>query len=228
MSISLGASAQTIKLAANEKAVEQAVAMLLIKDIYRKAGLEPQIEALPAKRANQVTLDGSKDGEVARISPYAGNNPPLLRVDPPYYYLSTSAFTKIGRKLVIQTKEDLARYRVGIVRGIAHAERAVEGIPSVTIVDGYSSLYRMIDAGRIDVVIDTGINGQAEIRLLGLESSVGLAGDIAKFDLHHILHPRQKGLIPKISAAIKALQSSGELDALIKKYEKQVVDNWKG
>ncbi len=217
---------QVINLTANERAVEQAVASLLIKDIYAKAGLKAVIEPLPAKRATQVSVEGAKDGETARITPYAERNPPLVRVDPPYYGLTTGVFVKAGRKLIISGKDDLANFRVGIVRGIAHAERAVEGLKDLTVVDKYEQLYRMLDAGRIDIVVDTGINGQAEIQALGLKGKVEHIGDIAGFDLHNILHPRHAALAPKISSAIKSMQSSGELGQLIKKYEKQVIDKW--
>lgn len=216
----------TLNLTANEKAVEQAVASLLIKDIYAKAGLNATVEPLPGKRATQLALDGGKDGEVARIKPYAEKYPRLLRVDPAYYSLTTGVFAKKGRKLMIASKADLVNFRVGVVRGIAHAERAVEGSKDLIVVDKYEQLYRMIDAGRIDVGVDTGINGLAEISALGLQHSIEQIGDIAGYDLHNILHPKHASLVPKISATIKAMQASGEIPQLIRKYEKQVIDGW--
>lgn len=224
--VSPAALAQTLHLTSNENAVEQAVAALLIRDIYAKAGLNAVVEPLPAKRATQLTLDGNKDGEAARITPYAEKNPPLIRVDPPYYGLTTGVFVKAGRKLIIGNKADLANFRVGIVRGIAHAERAIEGLRSVEVVDKYEQLYRMIDSGRIDIGIDTGINGDAEILALGLEGHIDHLGDIAGYDLHNILNPRHVDLAPKISATIKSMRASGELTQLVRKYEKQVVNTW--
>jgi polar amino acid transport system substrate-binding protein len=222
----LSAHAQTLKLAANEKAVEQAVAVLLLKDIYARAGLSAAIEPLPAKRANLVTLEGGKDGETARITPYSDRNPPLIRVDPPYYYLNTGVFAKAGRKLKISGKTDLANYRVGVVRGVAHAERAIEGLTNVTVVNNYDQLYRMIEADRVDLVVDTTINGRAEIFVLGLRGKIDHVADIAGYNLHNILHPRNTALAERIGAVIKAMQASGELDKLTKKYEEQVIASW--
>ncbi len=219
------ATAADLDLAANEKAIEQQIAAMVLTDIYAKLKMTIKVEPLPGKRANQLALDGTKDGEVARITPYAERNPPLLRVDPPYYHLTTAVFAKTGRKLIIQSKDDLARYRVGVVRGVAHAEKAVEGLANVTVVDKYEQLYRMIDAGRIDLGVDTGINGHAEIAALGFKE-IEQVGDIAGYDLHHILHPRHEALVPKVSAVIKAMQASGELDKLVKAYEKKTVANW--
>lgn len=216
---------QTLHLVANENAVEQAIAAKLIQDIYAKAGLHADIEPLPGKRSNHAALNGLKDGEIARISPYAANNPPLIRVDPPYYRLTTGVFVRAGSQILIQRKEDLAQFRVGVVRGIAHAEHAVTGLSGVTVVSKYEQLYRMIEAGRIDVGIDTGINGKAEIHRLGLDSKVKHIGDIATFDLHNILTPKHAGLSPKIGATIKAMQASGELQELTKKYERQAIDH---
>jgi polar amino acid transport system substrate-binding protein len=218
--------AQTLQLSSNENAVEQEVAALLLSDIYTRAGLAANIQPLPGKRANQLALSGGKDGETARIKAYADKNPTLLRIDPAFYFLNTSVFARADRKLIINSKTDLSKYRIGIVRGIAHAERAVEGLTQVEVVDKYEQLYRMIDAGRIDIGIDTGINGLANIHLLGLKERVVPVGDLARHDLHNILIPRHAAIAPKISTTIKAMQSSGELAKLTSKYEQRIIESW--
>ena len=90
-----------------------------------KAGIAAltTITALEGKRygvrANAMTLAGEKDGEVGRVLAYTTKNPGLIRVEPAYYHLSTTAFAKSDKGIKITSKEDLQKYRVGIVRGIA-------------------------------------------------------------------------------------------------------------
>jgi uncharacterized protein YjgD (DUF1641 family) len=48
---------------------------------------------------------------------------------------------------------------------------------------------------------------------------IEVAGRLRKLELYNILNAKNSYLVPKISAIIKSLKNSGELDHLIKKYE---------
>lgn len=218
------AMAQEVHLARNENAIGQAVAAKLLTDIYKKAGLGINITPLPGARANAVALAGEKDGEVARIAPYFAKNPTLIKVEPGYYYLTTGAFAKSDKGITIASKDDLKKYKVGIVRGIAHAETATEGLAGLQVTGSYDQLYQMLEAGRIDVAIDEGINGPATLKGLGLKG-ITQVGEIARLELFNVLTPAKKDLAPKISAAIKALKDSGELAKLTKRYEEEALKN---
>lgn len=213
-------AAETLQLARNENAVAQTVAASLLLDIYRKAGLTATIHPLPATRATVVTLAGEKDGEVARIPAYFTRNPTLIKVEPAYYYLTTGVFAKVGSNVSVTSKADLVKYRVGILRGVAHAEAATEGLADLQVTGSYKQLYQMLEAGRIDVAIDEGINGPSTLKSLGIKDIVQVA-EIARLDLHHVLIPARKELAPKISSAIKEMKKSGELKRLTKEYEAQ-------
>lgn len=214
--------AQEVNLARNEKATEQAIASLLIADIYKRAGLTARIQPLPGARANAMALAGEKDGEVARIQGYATRNATLIKVEPAYYYLTTTAFAKADKGISITSKEDLKKYKVGIVRGIAHAEAATEGISGLQVVGDYDQMYQMLDAGRIDVAIDAGVNGPYFLKKLGF-SGIKAVGDLARLDLFHILSAGKKDLSPKIGTAIKMLKDSGELAKLAQRYEEEFI-----
>jgi polar amino acid transport system substrate-binding protein len=220
-SVILQAEEQTVlTLASNEKAVEQVVASSILKDIYLRAGLKVNIIPMPAARANSTNLKGIHDGELARILAYSKKFPQLIRVEPAYYYLVSTAFSKTQNKIKIKSKADLAHLRIGVVRGVAHAELATVQLKNVDLVDDYEKLYTMLQSGRFDVVIDTEINGLYRIKKLGLKD-VEIAGRLRKLELYNILNSKNSNLVPKISAAIQSLKNSGELDHLIKKYESE-------
>lgn len=217
-----GVSAQELNLVRNESAVVQTVAARLLKDIYKHAGMTVNITPLPGARATAVVLAGEKDGEVARIPAYFIKNPSLVKVDPAYYYLTTGVFAKSDTGITVSSKEDLKKYKVGIVRGIAHAEAATQGLVDLQVTATYEQLYKMLDAGRIDVAIDEGINGPVTVRALRLKG-ISQVGEVARLDLHQVLIASRKDLAPKISAAITALKDSGELAKLTKRYESEAV-----
>jgi hypothetical protein len=214
------AQGQDVHLARNEKATEQAIAAMLITDIYKRAGLNARIQPLPGARANAMALIGDKDGEVARVQTYASKNNSLIKVEPAYYYLTTTAFAKGNKGITIRTKDDLKKYRVGIVRGIAHAEAATESVATLQILGDYDQMYRMLDADRIDVAVDTGVNGPHIVKRLGL-TGIQAVGELARLDLFNILSPGKAALAPKIGATIKSLKESGELTKLAKRYEEE-------
>ena len=218
--------ARALRLGTNQHAITQLVAAQLLRDICARAGFPLQLEPLPGRRATLMAVDGSIDGEVARISPYAAANPPLVRVDPPYYALTTSIFVRKGYPTMIRTLDDLATQHAGVVGGEVHAEMAAKHARSVVDVGTYDQLYKLLDAGRIDVAIDTGLSGDAEIRRLRFESRLERQGDVARYDLHVILGPRRASLAPLLGNVIRALRDSGELARLTREYERQVVELW--
>ncbi len=216
--LALPVSGQEVHLARNEKAAEQAVAALILTEIYQKAGLTPVIQPLPGARANAMALAGDVAGEVARVASYAAKNPSLIRIEPSYYFLTSTAFAKVGSNVVVRTKDDLKKYRVGVVRGIAHAKTATEGVAAVEEVTTYQQMYQMLDSGRIDVVVDTGINGVYLTRKMGL-AAIKPVAELARLELYNILAPQSHALVPRIVAVLKSLKQRGELDKLVQKHE---------
>jgi polar amino acid transport system substrate-binding protein len=209
-----------LKLARNENLVEQYVAAKLLIDIYRRAGLTATIIALPPARATKTALSGEVDGEVARIASYSPKHTGLVMVEPAYYQLQTTAFVRINNPLVFRTPEDLKRYRVAIIRGVAHSADATQGHPDVQVVSAAPSLFKMLDAGRVDVALDTKINGAYLQRKLEL-GTIQSGGDIATQPLYHVLGPNKAVLAPQISKAISELKKSGELERLARHYEEE-------
>lgn len=212
------AGAQEVNLARNEKATEQAVAANILIDIYKRAGIKANVQPMPAARATSLALSGEKDGEVGRVQAYIARNPNLVKVEPAYYAIATTGFAKEGKNITIASKDDLKKYRVGIIRGVAHTTAATEGHPSLQVVNDADQLYQMLDSDRIDIALDAGINGQYMIKKLGLKG-IKPAGDIARLDLFTLLAPTKKDLAPRVASAIDALKKSGELEKLAKKHE---------
>lgn len=212
------ASAQEVKFSRVEKQTESAIAGNLLVDIYKRAGLSPKLVSLPAARGNAMALAGELDGEAARVQAYANNNPTLQKVEPAFYYLTTTVFAKADKGIKVTSREDLKKYKVGIARGIAHTAAATEGLPSVQVAGDASALFQMLDAGRIDVALDAGVNGIYFVKKLKLTGIVPV-GDIARLDLYNMLAPGKKDVAAKVSATIKSLKDSGELNKLASKHE---------
>lgn len=221
--LSANAAAQKVELASNEHLAEQWVASRVLAEIYHRAGIALSINAMPPSRANIETIAGHTGGEVARIRSYGDFNPTLIRVEPAYYYLTSVAFSATSRNAMVRTRDDLVHYSVGVIRGVAHSRDLTENHPATTLVQNAEVMFRMLAAGRFDVAIDTGINGRYMVRKLGL-NSLKVSPDLARRELYHYLHPSQRHYVDKISAQIRALAASGELDKLIAKAEREMFE----
>lgn len=214
--------AQVLKLAANERLAEQFVASRLLKAIYAQAGLGLQIESMPAARASLETVQGLRDGEVARIAAYGQRNPELIRVATPYYHLTSQAFWMKSRQLAVADRGDLRRYSLGSIRGVAHSTELIKDHPAVTLTKEPLHMFRMLRAGRFDLTLDTGINGQyliARHHWYDIESSP----ELARLDLIHYLHPRHAALAPRIDQSIRQLRDRGALERLRSQAEAELL-----
>ena len=218
--IPVHAMAQALKLGMAQGEAVQDVAAKLLTDIYKRAGLNAAIEPLPPARITILVLRDEIDGEVARIAPYFDKYPRLVKVEPAYYQLVTTAFAKSGRNISISSAEDLKNYRVGIIRGVAHAAIATEGVPNLTVTDSVAQLFRMLDKDRIDIAVDVNMNGQDTINRLGLKT-IQPVGHLATRDFYNALIPSRSDLVLTISETIKAMKKNGELDKLARAYERE-------
>jgi polar amino acid transport system substrate-binding protein len=217
--------AQDVKLGVAQREAVQDVAAQLLTEIYKRAGLTLRIDPYPAARLTDMVLKNEVDGEVSRIGIYFERNPSLIRVEPSYYYLITTAFARADRNISIGSIDELKKYRVGIIRGVYHAAKATEGVPGVVVVDEVTQLFKMLETGRIDIAIDVSLNGVDVISKLNLGSMVKPVGDIARRELFHVLIADKKDLAPKISTVIKSMIASRELPALTRRIEQSRLGN---
>lgn len=216
--------AQTIKLARVESAYEQVVAGALITEIYKRLGLTVKVQDQPGERATVSVLNGAIDGEVGRIESYAKRNPTLIKVEPSYYYIDTIVFAKTGSGIRINSIDDLKKYKVGIVRGVAHSRQATAGITNISLANNYESLYRMLEIDRVDIILDVGFSGSHLLKKLNI-TDIEVVGTLApRLELFHILGAGKKDLALKLSSVIIKMKASGELAMLQKRFEQDLIN----
>ena len=216
------ATAETIKISVIDTSVVQKIAGQLLVEVNSKAGIDTTLVPMPAKRANAMAMAGKTDGEVARIRAYGNRFDTLTLVEPAYYQVTTAAFAKKSSGIVIDSADDLKNYKVAIERGVLHAARAVAGHPDVTEVSSGDQLFKMLDAGRVDVVVIGLMSGRLLTQSLG-QTEITPVGSIANTELFAVLTEKNSYLAPRISTAIQEMKANGELQSLASKYEEQLI-----
>jgi len=209
---------ETLLITAVNKAGSSAVAARLLAEIYRRAGLGLQVEVLPAARASLVALSDKADGELVRIASYGQTYPQLVRVDPAFYRVSVRAYSLAARSAQVQTRDDLHHYTVAAIRGMAYAQELTDNHPALTLTQNPLQLFRMLAAGRVDVVVCATLAAQQTVNGLGLRD-LDVSPELARFELHHYLHARRRALAPRLAEVIRHMRDSGELEQLTQQYE---------
>jgi ABC-type amino acid transport substrate-binding protein len=207
--------------------IEQEVGREIIPKIYEKLGYTVTITPLPGKRAQLEATSGTKDGEIMRIYTYGENNPTVVRVETPYYYLETMGFIKEGSGIVIKSKADLARHKLVKVRGVKHTDNITAGLSNVTDINDTEQMMRFLRSGRADVALTNTVDGLLVLDKLGYDNIVPIEKPLAVLDLYHYIHEKHKALVPKVNAVVKEMKESGELDKIIKSAEARVIERFK-
>ena len=211
-------AADTFVITAVNKTGASAVAAKLLADIYRRAGLNLQIDVLPAPRASLTALSDKADGELIRIASYGQTYPQLLRLDPPFYRVSVRAYAQRARAVSVQSRDDLKHYSLASIRGMAYVQELTEHHPALTLTQNPLQLFRMLAAGRVDLAVCTTLAAQSAIVELGLKD-LDSSPDLARFELHHYLHVRRRDMAPRVADVIRRMRDSGELEQLTAQYE---------
>ena len=192
---------------------DQAIGAVIVKAAYEKLGISVNFDILPGKRALMESSEGRADGDVHRIFEIGDEYPTLLRVPTPINYIEPSVFSKIHEFKVMDCPA-LQGYQVGIVRGVKHSQLCTQGMENVFVGDDLTGVMRMLDAGRVELLITARINGLLLANKLKLDAIKPLSPPLSRFWVYHYLHERHKDLVPTIDKVFKTMQESGELEAL--------------
>ena len=192
---------------------DQVIGAVIVKAAYEKLGIPVKFEILPGKRALAESSEGRADGEVHRIVEIDDEYPTLLRVPTPINYIEPSVFSK-KHEFEVTDCAALQGYQIGIVRGVKHSQLCTQGMENVIAGDNLTGVMRMLNAGRVDPLITARINGLLMAKELKLDAIKPLSPPLSRFWVYHYLHKSHKDLVPKIDNVFKAMQESGELEAL--------------
>jgi len=204
--------------------IEQEIGRIVIQHIYKNMGIEVTITPLPGKRAQYEATSGISDGEIMRIFSYGIDNPKILRVPTPYYYLETMAFIRKGSNVKVLNKDDLAKYSIAKVRGVKHTNNITKGLKTIDFNSTEQAL-RFVQKGRADIALTNTIDGLMKLKYFNINNVVPIENPLKKLELFHYIHENHKDLVPRVDAKIKEMIANGELARVIEIAELAVLNN---
>lgn len=197
----------------------------ILKEVYKRAGVPLEFVVMPTGRSLVQSSNGHIDGELVRIYQVGDLYPTLIRVPTPYTFFESTAFSKIPDVPQEEGWNALIDYRVGMVRGMKHAEIGLRDVDTDTIVEVTitKQLFDMLEYGRIDVAVTSKVSGLFFINKFDLQPLYPLEPALQKHDLYHYLHEKNKEFVPIIDKAIREMKESGELVKLRDKYINKLI-----
>ncbi len=192
------------------------ICQAIMETAYEKIGIEVIIQHHPPARALQLANEGHTDGELFRNVIIDGKFPNLIMVPVPILHPEVVVFTKINI-FTVQGWESLRPYRIGVQRGYKLGETRTKGMTTQSA--SLKQVFEMLNAGRVDVVVETRLGGSEIIKTLQLKGISILTPPLEKGMVHHFLHKKHQELVPKLTEILEMMKKTGEIDTIKKQVE---------
>lgn len=216
--------ADKYEFASIEYLIEQEIGRIILPQIYQNIGIDINVIPLPGQRAQFEANVGKKDGEIMRIWTYGNENSKSIRVPTPYYYLETMAFILKDSQISIQQKDDLAKYRLAKVRGVKHTNNITVGFTDVYDMNSTENMFKMLNQGKVDVVLTNTLDGNLVLKRLGFENIVPIEKPLAVLPLYHYIYEDHDVLVPLVDKEIIRLIKNGQLEKLLNLAEQKIIN----
>ncbi len=211
------AAVRTIQLPLTVDSVQSRQVRFALELAYESLGIKVLFTPRPALRAMIEADGGQLDGEVIRPTTIEATYANLRRVDVPLYMNVASAWVRKDAGPAPTKLQAVQQFkRVGIVRGIQHAEESTKGWPNLVVANSYASGVRMLQMKVVDVLLggDGPIKEAIDTAKLGDQFA---GNDIYAVPLYHYLHKRHADLLPLVQKELNKLkgQQATVLDGVL-------------
>lgn len=196
----------------------------MVKAVFTKLGVNYTLEYNPAERASEGFKNGYFDGDVARVEAFGEVYPDAIRVVPGH---QTDYYVMMGTKAHTQVKSfaDLGSYRIAYRRGYKGIEVRTAHVRERTPVDSWESCLAMVVADRVDVCLgillgygkagpDLTATPLGKILLEDQHKKQFVTARIGEAKNYIWFTPKNRDLAARVSAVMKTMERSGELDAI--------------
>ena len=208
----------TLTLSTNNTPLDRKALEQLSQESLRRIGVDLKLVSLPSERSLTAANLGEVDGEGLRVGGLGGPDGPypnLIQVPERFVRISFVAFAKNATISLDNGWDSLKPYRIAFINGWKMFEANAQGARVVNKVDKSEQLFRMLDEGRVDLVLYTHADGLLLARNLGLTSVAPLSPALKEVDMYLYLHKKHQALVPKLTQAIRDLKADGSYNRIL-------------
>jgi polar amino acid transport system substrate-binding protein len=193
---------------------ETGIIDLVVKEAFRRVGIEINIIAVPAERALLNASEGIEDGIFSRIAGMSEKYPGLVQVPEKIVDFEFVAFS---RKIDVETKgwESLQPYDIAIITGWKILEENIRGTRSLHKVRDVSILFNLLARDQVDIVIYSRLGGVFTIREMGLKEIKVLEPPLAGREMFLYLNWKHAGLVAPVSESLRKMKEDGTYQSIV-------------
>lgn len=183
----------------------------IAEESFSRIGYNVDVSILPAERALINANNGIDDGDMYRAPGFENAYPNLVQVPEPIGVMEFMAYSK---DLVIPDMnwKSLNKYVVAYATGWKIYDRMVHA-RDVTKVRSINELFPLLEMNRAELVLMDRWQGSYLAEQQGVRAKL-MEPALARVDMYMYLNKRYEDLIPKLTAALKAMKKDGSFQRI--------------
>lgn len=184
----------------------------VLRTAYERVGIDLNVMELPRQRSLVSAIEGISDGEVIRGPMELADHEGFRLIDPPLTHNEVAVFRRRDSGIEAADLASLAEYSVAYLNGIKAHRQLAETAGNAVKVETPDLLLKMLDAGRVDLVVINPIG--ARVRLASGEyANIDPEGIVIKSEpLHHYLRDDLGDVADAIEEILQEMERTGELE----------------
>ncbi|GGC68559.1 substrate-binding periplasmic protein [Undibacterium terreum] len=198
------------------------VTMEVVTQAYAQLGITVNFVRAPTRRRLLAAEQGETDGIASTLDQSIynpeGRSSNLIQLQTPIGREDFVVFSK-HTMLTINGYASLSPYKIGYVIGVRMTEERFKGMRT-DIAPNQESLFKKLDAGRTDVVIDAR-SGICTARRLKLMDIVALEPPLETLDFYHYVNKKHRDLVPRLEAVLQKMKQDGSIKKIQEKVEQE-------
>lgn len=195
---------------------------LLYAELFRRVGLQVEIQKQSAERGLLNANSGIDDGDVSRVLGIDQTYTNLVRIPEPVMYYQMVVFAR-KPNFTVAGPDSLKPYDVGILTGWKILERTIVGARSLVKVETGAQLFSMLDRGRIDVAVIEKLEGLHFLKTMGIHDVRVLEPAYVQGDWFLYLNKKHAALVPRLTEELRKMKQDGThqrlFDSVLARYK---------
>jgi len=189
---------------------------LLLKEALRRLGVQLKIVNLPSERCLVNVNEGIDDGNFARVEGMEKTYPNLLMVPEPIADFEFVVFSKRS-DLKVDGWESLNGYHIGYITGWKIVESKTAKARSRSAAKDYEALFKLLEIGRVDLVVFDRAEGECFVRKRGLNDISTVLPILERRNMYVYLNRRHASMASEMAKVFIEMKKDGTFREIVKK-----------
>jgi len=220
----LSVAAEPLVLATRDHVITNRLAESVLLEAYDRAGIDMKFVPYPGARSVIEADAGRADGEVARLAFVLKEYKNLIMVPVPIFHSELAAFVHSKYPTQIENWEALRGFSLTAVKGFKLVEAKLSGHP-LKLVKSSEDAVELVENDRVEVAVLNSIAAEIAIGRKNAGHIMKLEPPLERLPVYHLLNKKHAALVPKLTAALKAMKKEGILALKQKQFVVQAIEN---